>query len=142
MAIEKLIVSDRLSVPLSEIEFNFARSSGPGGQNVNKVNSKAHLRWFPHANTSLPEDVRKRFLARYATQLTVEGAVVISSQQHRDQPRNVDDCLQKLSAMIYAVNAPPRRRKKTRPGRGAVERRLERKRVTSQKKQSRRGSYD
>ncbi|MBS0208756.1 MAG: aminoacyl-tRNA hydrolase [Planctomycetes bacterium] len=142
MASESLIVNDRLSVPMEEIELSFVRSSGPGGQNVNKVNSKAQLRWYPRANTSLPPDVRDRFLARYATTLTVEGAVVLSSQQHRDQPSNTADCLEKLRAMIAAVALPPRRRKKTRPGRGAIERRLERKRATSDRKRDRRRSYD
>ncbi len=132
-----LTVNSRLSVPMSEFEFSYARSSGPGGQNVNKVNSKATLRWAPFNNTSLPAEVRARFLARHRTKITTEGELVLTSQRYRDQGRNVDDCLEKLRVMIATVAAPPVKRKKTRPSRASVERRLESKRETSLKKQRR-----
>ncbi|HEX4128879.1 MAG TPA: alternative ribosome rescue aminoacyl-tRNA hydrolase ArfB [Pirellulales bacterium] len=134
----ELAVNSRLAVPMDEFEFSYARSSGPGGQNVNKVNSKATLRWSPRRNTSLPEDVRQRFFARYRNKLSIDGEVILTSQRYRDQPRNVDDCLEKLRVMIASVAAPPVKRKRTRPSRGSVERRLEQKRVTGAKKQLRR----
>jgi ribosome-associated protein len=133
-----LQVNSRLLVPLGEIEFTFARSSGPGGQNVNKVNSKVTLRWMPASNTSLPQPVRDRFAARYRSRLTTAGEMLVTSQRYRDQGRNVDDCLEKLRLMIAEVAVAPVKRKKTRPTRGSVERRLDEKRVTSQKKQLRR----
>ncbi|HET6880823.1 MAG TPA: alternative ribosome rescue aminoacyl-tRNA hydrolase ArfB [Pirellulales bacterium] len=133
-----LEVDNRLRVPLEEFEFSFARSSGPGGQNVNKVNSKALLRWPVTVSPSLPEAVRQRFLTRYRNRVTAEGDVLVSSQRFRDQARNVDDCLDKLREMLAAVAAPPTRRKRTRPTRASVKRRLENKRRKSEKKQGRR----
>ena len=91
-----LIVNSRLQIPLSEFEFTYVRSSGPGGQNVNKVNSKALLRWPVIRSASLPPDVRERFLRRFASRLTTEGELLINSQRYRDQGRNADDCLEKL----------------------------------------------
>ncbi|HEX7380158.1 MAG TPA: alternative ribosome rescue aminoacyl-tRNA hydrolase ArfB [Pirellulales bacterium] len=134
-----LKVNNRLCIPLEEFEFSYARSSGPGGQNVNKVNSKVLLRWPVQTSPSLPEAVRERFLDRFRNRITASGDVLISSQRFRDQPRNVADCLDKLREMLIAVAAPPTRRKRTKPTRGSIKRRLEGKRHKSEKKQSRRG---
>ena len=129
----------RLRVPARELTIRFVRSSGAGGQNVNKVNTKAVLRWPASSSRALPADVRARFAERFANRLTVEGEIVLTSDRHRDQGRNVADCLAKLDAMIDAVATPPKPRKKTRPTRGAVERRLEGKRVRADKKRQRTG---
>jgi ribosome-associated protein len=136
-----LIVNPRLQIPLTEFEFSFARSSGPGGQNVNKVNSKAWLRWPVLASPSLPPAVRERFLAKYRNRVTAEGDLMLASQRYRDQGRNIDDCLEKLRAMLAEAATPPVRRKKTKPSRGSIERRLEGKREKSRKKQGRRGTF-
>ena len=128
----------RLSVPLREIEIRFVRSSGPGGQNVNKVSTKAVLRWNVAASAGLPDAVRARFQARYSNKLTDEGEMVIASQRFRDQKRNENDCCEKLRAMLEAVARPPTRRKKTRPTRASVERRKDQKRQISQRKERRR----
>lgn len=135
-----LEVDARLQIPLAEFEFTFVRSSGPGGQNVNKVNTKAVLRWPVRTSPSLPEAMRARFLQRYANRVTTDGDLLVSSQRYRDQVRNVDDCLEKLRQMLATVAAPPRRRKPTRPSRAAKARRLDEKRQKSQKKQRRRAS--
>jgi ribosome-associated protein len=127
----------RLSVPARELTIRFVRSSGAGGQNVNKVNTKAVLRWPAATSDALPRDVRARFVERFASRLTTEGELVLSSDRHRDQGRNVADCLAKLDAMLDAVATPPKPRKKTRPTRGAVERRLTAKRAQSDKKRQR-----
>ncbi|HVC97261.1 MAG TPA: alternative ribosome rescue aminoacyl-tRNA hydrolase ArfB [Pirellulales bacterium] len=134
-----LFVNPRLQIPLAEFEFSFARSSGPGGQNVNKVNSKAWLRWPVMASPSLPEAVRMRLLAKYHNRVTAEGDLLLASQRYRDQGRNITDCLDKLRAMLTDAATPPVRRKKTRPSRGSIERRLDGKREKSRKKQGRRG---
>lgn len=128
---------DRLRVPARELTITFARSSGAGGQNVNKVNTKAVLRWPVRASRAIPADVRTRFAERFATRITTDGELVLSSDRHRDQGRNVADCLAKLDAMLTAVATPPRPRRKTRPSRGAVERRLEQKRAQGDKKRLR-----
>jgi ribosome-associated protein len=133
-----LVVSDDLSIPLSELRFTFARSAGPGGQNVNKVNTKATLRWHVTESPSLPEPVRERFLARYRRRITGEGEVLVTSQRYRDQGRNVADCLSKLQAMLVEVARPPKRRKKTRPTASSRAKRLSNKRQRSQTKSLRR----
>jgi ribosome-associated protein len=124
--------------PLAELRFSFARSSGPGGQNVNKVESKAVLRWDVAHSRSLPGDVRARFLARFRRRISSEGELVLASQRFRDRSRNVADCVAKLRAMLAEVAEPPRPRRPTRPGRAARERRLAAKRVQGRKKGERR----
>ena len=133
-----LFITPRIQVPDDELLFSFVRSSGPGGQNVNKVNTKAVLYWPVQRTTALPEEVRQRFLARYGRRITGTGEIVISSQRFREQGQNQRDCLEKLREMIIAVSAAPKRRKPSRPTKASVERRRAKKRVHSQKKQQRR----
>src|SRR5262249_9724992 len=133
-----LTVTPHLRIPANELSFTFARSSGPGGQNVNKVNSKATLRWNARESLSLLPDVRERFLARFGQRLTQAGEMIVVSQRYRDQGRNVADCLDKLRAMLAEVATPPRRRRPTKPTRASGRRRLENKRATSERKASRR----
>lgn len=133
-----LSINPSLQIPLDEFEFTYARSGGPGGQNVNKVNSKAVLRWPVTTSPSLPDEVRARFLAKYASRLTSEGDLLVTSQRYRDQARNVEDCLDKLRSLIAAVVEPPTRRRPTRPSSAAKQRRREAKTKVSEKKQQRR----
>jgi ribosome-associated protein len=133
-----LQVPPNLQIPLDELQFSFVRSSGPGGQNVNKVNTKAVLRWAVRDTDCLPNGVRHRFLERYASRITAEGEILISSQQFRDQGQNQRDCLEKLRAMLAAVAVPPKPRRKTKPTKASIRRRVEGKRAHSQKKSSRR----
>jgi ribosome-associated protein len=135
-----LVVTPHLSIPLREFEFTYARSGGPGGQNVNKVNSKAALRWAAASSPGLPEDVRRRLLARYGRRLTAEGELLITSQRFRDAGRNTADCLEKLRQMLFAVAIVPKTRRPTKPSRSSQRRRLEAKRHTSSRKQGRRFS--
>jgi ribosome-associated protein len=129
-------------IPEGEFEFSFARSGGPGGQNVNKVSSKALLRWAVASSPSLPADIRYRFLRKFAARLTLSGEVLIASQKYRDQNRNADDCLLKLQEMVASVASPPTPRIKTKPGRAAVQRRIESKRKVSAKKVQRRAPLE
>jgi ribosome-associated protein len=131
-----------LQVPLAELRFQFARASGPGGQNVNKVESKAVLRWDVGASRSVPAAVRARLRARYAKRITEDGVLVLSSQRHRERERNVADCLAKLGAMLAEVATPPKPRKATRPSRAAKERRLSEKKRVGRRKAERRGRED
>ena len=135
-------ITARITIPDDELELQFARSGGSGGQNVNKVNSKAQLRWSVTTSRALPNDVRHRFLERYASRITNDGAILLQSDQHRDQGQNIDACKERLKELILEVLVPPKPRRPTRPSRGSVERRLKGKNVTSAKKQGRRTSRD
>jgi len=132
-----LSINSKIKIPLREFEFSFSRSSGPGGQNVNKLNTKALLRWSIRSTPSLPPGVRERFIEKYKRRITGDGDLLITSQRFRDQGRNVADCLAKLRDMILTVEAAPKYRKKTKPSRGSKVRRRKAKELNSQKKQRR-----
>ncbi len=132
-----LDVTPKLRIPVREFSWSAARSSGPGGQNVNKVNSKVILRWSPRETLSLPADVLSRFLSRYGTRLTEDGELIVTSEKTRDQPKNRTDCLEKLATMIRLVAVPPKVRRPTKPSAGSKRRRLADKQQRSQTKQSR-----
>jgi ribosome-associated protein len=133
-----LRINTRIAIPRHELRFSFVRSSGPGGQNVNKVASKAVLRWSVGNSAALPAAVRDRFLARYVRRINDRGELVLASQRFRDQAKNVNDCLAKLRELILAVATPPPVRKKTALPKAAKEGRLRDKRAVAQKKLRRR----
>lgn len=133
-----LEVNSRIRIPDSEFTFAFSRSGGPGGQNVNKVASKALMAWDVTRSPSIPEDVRERFRLQYRRRITKDGLLLIASQRYRDQARNSQDCLNKLAELLLSVAVAPTKRKPTAPSRGAKQRRLQDKHQRSDKKQSRR----
>jgi ribosome-associated protein len=137
-----LAITPHLKIPLAEMEFTFSRSSGPGGQNVNKVSSKAQLRWRVSTSPSLPEPVRARLLQSQRRRLTADGDLLIQSQRFRDAPRNKADCLEKLRQIVHAAAKPPRVRKATKPTRASARRRLRAKQQRSLKKRERRPAAD
>lgn len=132
------VITATLSIPDTELEWSFSRSSGPGGQNVNKVSSKATLFWNVAKSPSLSDVVRQRFIEAFPNKINKQGQLVLSSQRFRDQPRNVRACLEKLHDLLAEVETAPRKRKKTRPTRSATERRLSNKQAHAEKKQRRR----
>jgi ribosome-associated protein len=133
-----LEITNTIRVPLDEFQWSFARSGGPGGQNVNKVASKAVLRWPVAVTPSLPEYVRQRLVALQRRRVTAEGDLLVVSQRYRDQDRNKTDCLDKLAQMVREAATLPRPRKATRPSKGSQRRRLAEKRQRSQTKAGRR----
>lgn len=131
-------INTTLHIPEEELHWTFARSGGPGGQNVNKVASKAILHWDFAGNTTLPAEVKARLRGRQGNRITSEGQFVIQGQRYRDQAKNVEDCRERLRAMILEVLTPPTPRKATRPSRGSKLRRLAAKKQQSQRKAGRR----
>jgi ribosome-associated protein len=128
------------SLKISEAEFhwNFVRAGGPGGQNVNKVASKAVLRWNLPANTSLSAGVKERFAHQQRGRITTEGDVIVTSQRFRDQERNRQDCIEKLHGWLRQAASPPKPRRPTKPSRGSREARLQAKRRRAGTKERRR----
>ncbi len=132
-----LVVSPAVVIPDAELAWTAARSSGPGGQNVNKVASKVELRFDFAASGALSAPVKARLRALAASRLDAEGRILVTSQLTRDQSRNLEDARQKLAELIRAALVVPKRRRKTQPSRAAKQRRLNEKKRQSEKKQSR-----
>jgi ribosome-associated protein len=137
-----LVVSRHWTIPREELQISFVRSGGPGGQNVNKVASKAVLRWSLAGSTSVAEEVRAKLVLRLASRLTVDGDLLISSQRFRDAPRNLEDCLEKLGGVLKAALREQKPRRPTRPTAGSRRRRRTEKQQHSARKQGRRLSPD
>jgi ribosome-associated protein len=137
MTSPSLRINSRIVIPRSELRFAFVRSSGPGGQNVNKVNSKVQLRWSIRQSAALSEELRERLVGKLGRRLTERGELLVTSQRYRDQNRNIDHCLAKLREIVLAAATPPKRRKKTAIPRAARESRLREKRTQSDKKRRR-----
>ena len=135
-----LMVTPELSIPASELVWSAVRSSGPGGQNVNRVSTKVELAFDFRASAALTETVKTRLSRLAAGRLDAEGRILITSQVTRSQTQNLEDARAKLAALIRSALVVPKRRRPTRPTRGSRERRLESKRHTSEKKRLRRSS--
>lgn len=132
-------VNERIAIPEDEFVWSFARSGGPGGQNVNKVASKAVLHWDVANNATVPPAVKARLCALQRRRVTTEGVLVLTSQRFRDQDKNRSDCLEKLRELLVEAAFVPKVRKATRPSRGSKERRLQAKQRRSATKAGRRG---
>jgi ribosome-associated protein len=138
-----LIVSEQIQIPDEELEWKFVRSSGPGGQNVNKVSSAAQLRFLLAQNTSLPGAARGRLRRLAGQKLADDGSILIAARSERSQEQNRRAALERLADLIRAALIEPKVRKKTRPTRASVERRIESKKRRAGTKRSRAsGSWD
>ncbi len=125
-------------IPLSEISFAFSRSGGPGGQNVNKVETRVEVRFRPSASAALTPAQVARIRKALASRLTKEGDLVVVSDRTRYRERNREDALERLAEMLAGALAVRKKRIPTRPSRAARERRLTEKRRRSEKKRIRR----
>jgi ribosome-associated protein len=122
---------------LSELQFQTSRSSGPGGQNVNKVESRVELRFNIPASQLLTEEQKQTLLQKLASKLTTEGELLISAQEDRSQLRNKEIALQKFHETLRKALHKPKARKATKPSKGAVRQRLESKKKHGDKKANR-----
>jgi ribosome-associated protein len=132
-----LEVRPGVTVPERELSWAAVRSSGPGGQNVNKVSSKVELRFDFEASAVLAPSVKARLRQLAQHRLDSGGRILIVSQVTRTQPQNLADARAKLAALIAKALVVPKRRKATRPSLGAKRARLQNKRAQAEKKQSR-----
>jgi ribosome-associated protein len=123
-----LVVSDDLALPDDDLTFRAVHSGGPGGQHVNKVATKMELRFHLARCTTVPEDVKERFISRYPGAVTAAGDVVLTSARYRTQARNRRDVEDRLAEMIRAVLQPPPPRHPTRVPKSQKQRRLTAKR--------------
>ena len=134
---QDLVVTPRVTIPAGELALAFARSGGPGGQNVNKVSSKVELRWNPTTSAALTDDDRAWLVHRLRSRLTSDGTLIVTSTATRDQLKNRDDATSKLALIVRAALDRPKPRRATRPSRSAKRRRVADKRHHAEIKRNR-----
>ena len=136
-----LVVAPGWVVPDEDLEYKYVRSSGPGGQNVNKVATKVELR-LKLSTGALTPGQKQRLIAAYPSHVSSEGDFILTSDRFRSQPRNQRDAEERLAALLLAIRTPPPRRVPTRPSRAAKARRLSEKRARGEAKAQRRRPRD
>jgi ribosome-associated protein len=127
-----------VTVAAAALTFSTARSSGPGGQNVNKTESKVEVRLAISAIIGLSWKAQERLVMLAGSRLTLEGDLVLSCDETRSQRQNRDLVIERLGELVRDAQAVPKPRKRTRPSRGSIQRRLDDKAATSEKKRDRR----
>lgn len=130
------------AIPAEDIALSFVRSSGPGGQNVNKVATKVELRFSLRTTSALTAGQKQRLSAAYPSHVNGEGELILTSDRFRSQGRNKRDVEERLVAMLLAIRSPPPRRVPTRPSRAAKARRVAEKRARGEAKAQRRRASD
>ncbi len=134
---EMIRITDNISIGEDEIHEEFVRSSGPGGQNVNKVSTAVQLRFDLAGSPSIPDDIRRRIISLAGKRVTKEGVLIIKASRYRSQEQNREDAISRLVSLIEKAAVVPKTRRKTRPTRASNAKRLEEKRHRRGVKQSR-----
>ncbi len=134
---KNVVITSRLSIPLSELSFEFSHATGPGGQNVNKVSTRVTLVFDLAASAALSPEQKARLRQKLASRLTADGRLRLACEQHRQRERNRSETLEKLREVLAAGLARPKPRRPTAPTRSAQERRLQSKKRAGARKQER-----
>jgi ribosome-associated protein len=134
---DTMVIARGIEVSRDEVSLEFSRSSGPGGQHVNKTESRVTLRFNLRETNAIPAADKARMLEKLASQVTKTGDILVSSETYRDRQRNIETAFERMEALLARAFVKPKPRKKTKPSRGAKERRLEEKRRTSSRKTTR-----
>lgn len=133
-----LFVNREVSIPRSELDFRASRSSGAGGQHVNKTSSRIEVFWNPSSSSALSDDQRERLCQKLASRIAADGSIRVVASDTRSQSRNKELAEERLADLVRAALVVPRKRRPTKPSRAAKEARLESKKRQSHKKTDRR----
>jgi ribosome-associated protein len=137
-----LRITDTIAIDDSELEESFVRSSGPGGQNVNKVSSAVQLRFDARQSPSLSNDVAIRLMRLAGSRLTKDGIIVIVAQEYRDQSRNREEARERLADLIRQAAVKPKPRRPTKVPKAAKRQRVDEKKRRGSIKSLRKVSFD
>jgi len=132
-----LQITPQLEIPDYEIWYTASRSGGPGGQHVNTTSSKITLHWSPADSGVLDDDQKQRIIRRLGSRINNDGVLLIDVSDHRSQHRNKEIAQERLAELVRNALRPRKQRKRTRPTRGSIERRLKAKRITAERKKTR-----
>ena len=141
MARSTLVLNEHIEIPVSEVSFRFTRSSGPGGQHVNKTSTQVEVTFNLSASPSIPDEDKRWLEERLRSKLDSAGNLRITAQASRSQLQNKSDALERLESTLRLALRRPKKRKPTRPSRAQVERRIEKKKQLAQKKAERRQRF-
>jgi len=127
----------KITIPIKELTYTFSKSSGPGGQNINKVNTKVTLNFNIQKTKCISREIINRFCLKYPNKVKEDGTVVITAARYRTQAQNITDSTRKLEEMIESVSVRQKRRISTKPTRSSIQKRLKSKKAHSDKKKFR-----
>ncbi len=136
-----ITISPELTIPEAELTFTAARSGGPGGQNVNKVNSKVSIEFHVATSAVLSDEQKAKIAERLRARINNDGVLRVTSQKHRTQLANREDAIARFADLIRVAFVEQKKRKQTKVSRGAIERRLQGKKIISQRKKTRSEKY-
>lgn len=139
---DMIIINEQVRIPAAELQFRFSTSSGPGGQHANRSATRVTLLFDVAQSPSLDESTRARLLQKLASRLDKEGVLHIDVQESRSQYRNRETAVLRFQLILTNALKKPKKRRKTKPNRAAVERRLAHKKQRSQRKKERRQRWD